>query len=172
MFILQGFKSFVSEVRILKGLRGHFAEVRILKGIVSGEELVAASKEWSRGWLNLRLATGEACDILLPTTAREFQEKVQIEGFVGEGASVCLNTEVTEVAEGTEKERGNGGGEPSGGAWPANINHVTTIFYYCQGIVLCGDVSNVRRGSGMERRSWREICSLVRRERQESEVGC
>ena len=49
MFILQGFKSFVSEVRILKGLRGHFAEVRILKGIVSGEELVAATKEWNGG---------------------------------------------------------------------------------------------------------------------------
>ena len=46
MFILNGFKSCVLEVRIPKGLRVGFSEVRILKGIVaSGEWWVARKRD-------------------------------------------------------------------------------------------------------------------------------
>jgi len=39
----------------------------------------------------------------------------------------------------------------------------STELNYCQGIVLCGYDSNVRHGSGVDGKSWREFCSLVRR---------
>jgi len=43
------------------------------------------------------------------------------------------------------------------------IEHGSMEFDYCQGTVLRFYHSNVRRGSGMDGRGWREIGSLVRR---------
>jgi len=42
---------------------------------------------------------------------------------------------------------------------------------YCQGNITIIYHSNVRRGSGVDGRSWREFCSLVRREGQKVERG-
>ena len=51
VLILQGFKSFVLEVRILKSLQVDFAEVRILKGIVIREtECRSKDRPLQRQW--------------------------------------------------------------------------------------------------------------------------
>jgi hypothetical protein len=46
-----------------------------------------------------------------------------------------------------------------------NIGNGSTDFDYCQGNGTIIYHSNVRRGSGVDGRGWREFCSLVRREK-------
>jgi hypothetical protein len=46
-----------------------------------------------------------------------------------------------------------------------NTGNGSTDFDYCQGNGTIIYHSNVRRGSGVDGRSWREFCSLVRREK-------
>jgi hypothetical protein len=43
-----------------------------------------------------------------------------------------------------------------------NMEHGSMTLNYCQGTVLSFYHSNVRRGSGVNGRGWREFCSLVR----------
>ena len=89
----------------------------------------------------------------------------------GSGAVAGL-AEVFRNAEGsesTEKRRGEQELREAGGVGGANMRNGSREMDYCQDTVLRFDHSNVRRGSGMDGRSWREIWSLVRRERQRLE---
>lgn len=73
---------------------------------------------------------------------------------------VFLNTEGAEYAEGSGRR---GDGRCAGGFGVVAMGNGSTELDYCQCIVLDIANSNVRRGSGMDGGSWREIGSLVRR---------
>ncbi len=70
----------------------------------------------------------------------------------GELNAETQSTQRSETGTGLEIEAG----------LAANIGNGSTDFDYCQGNSTIIYHSNVRRGSGVDGRGWREFCSLVR----------
>jgi hypothetical protein len=86
--------------------------------------------------------------------------------IVTKGAEKREVEEVGEVEEAEMPSGADGAGEIGVGnpsRLRANMENDSMDLDYCQGNGTIIYHSNVRRGSGMDGRSWREFCSLVRR---------
>jgi hypothetical protein len=123
-----------------------------------------------RGWWLVPRREGKKADPLLqgrnvhpPRSGSQLLKSCVGSGAVAGVEEVFLNAEST---ENTERGRGQQELGEAGGLGGANMRHGSTRMDYCQGTVLWFDHSNVRRGSGMDGRGWREFCSLVRRIRK------
>jgi hypothetical protein len=91
--------------------------------------------------------------------------RLRVEGLDLNGGSAELNAETqrSEAETDLEIEAGLAASPSFLRASRISMGNGSTDFDYCQGNSTIIYHSNVRRGSGVVGRSWREFCSLVRR---------